>query len=278
MGPRDVIGLIVGTGRLPELIAEAVKARGHRLVCITIEANGAALTQLADHSYRTSFVEVERMRSILQRHGVRRVVLAGRVPRTRLIAEGDAAFRARLKQLPDRRDQTAFDLLAQLLAEVNITVVSPLEFVGELTVDAGPLTRRFPSPAEWRDIHLGMSVARALAAMDVGQTVVVKEGVILAVEAAEGTDATIQRAARMSEGIRVIKAARPTQDDRFDLPAVGLHTIEVLTTARASVLALEAGHTLMLDRSQCLAAADDAGIAVVGVERPATDFPLNPPS
>jgi DUF1009 family protein len=123
-----------------------------------------------------------------------------------------------------------------------------------------------------------MPVARAVAALDVGQTVALKDGVILAVEAAEGTDATIQRAGAMVEGIRVIKAARPKQDERFDLPTIGAQTIDVLVSARAALLAVEARKTLLLDPKQTLAAADAAGIAFIGVEPSIHEASVGTPS
>ncbi len=279
MDTREVIGLIAGSGRLPELLAEAVKARGHRLVAVTIEGDGSSLAEIADHSYRIAFGQVDEIRSLLQAHHVRRAMLAGRVPRVLLVHGGDPTTRQALASLGDRRDHAALKLVARLFAQSGITVVSPLEFVADLVAPAGVLTRRAPSDEEWADIRFGMTVARAVAALDVGQTVVVKDGVILAVEAAEGTDATIQRAGAMIEGTRVIKAARPWQDDRFDLPTVGLQTVEVLTTAHASALAVEANRTLLLDRAQTLAAADAAGIALVGVEAQSLEpQKLSPPA
>lgn len=268
MGPREVIGLIAGTGRLPEILADAVKAQGHGLVCVIVQDDPRTPYDLpvADYRYRVPSMQIERIRTILQSHGVRRALLAGKVPRTLLVDGGDAAFRDGLARLGDRRDHSALRLIAEFLAEIGISVVSPLEFVRDLVVEAGVLTRRAPTHAEWDDVRFGMPVARAVASMDVGQTVVVKDGVILAVEAAEGTDATIQRGGGLIAGVAVIKAARPHQDERFDLPAIGTQTIEVLRAARATVLAFEAGRTLLLDRTQSLAAADDAGIAVVAVE------------
>ncbi len=266
MESRQVIGLIAGMGRLPEILAEAVKAKGHGLVWVTVSGEEPSASRIADYTYRTTFGELDGVRSILQTHHVRRVLLAGGVPRALLVGSGNTALGQELARLGDRRDQPVLVLFAQLLAQIGVTVISPLEFVRELVVEAGVLTRRGPSEAEWADIRFGMPVARAVAALDVGQTVAVKSGVILAVEAAEGTDATIQRAGSLVDGVRVIKAARPSQDERFDLPTIGTQTIEVLKTARASLLALEAGRTLLLDRKQTIAAADAAGIALVGVE------------
>lgn len=269
MGAGEIVALIAGAGRLPVILAGAVKARGHGLVCVTVEGDGRAVEQIADVAYVAAFGEIERIVSILRSHQVRRAMFAGRVSRARMVGEGDAAFRRGLLSLGDRRDQTVFQrVVIDFLARHGIEVISPLEFIGDLLVREGVLTQRAPSEAEWEDIRTGMTLARSLAALDVGQTVVLKHGISLAIEAAEGTDATIRRGGEMVEGTVVVKAARPHQDDRFDLPTVGRQTIETLQTAHASALALEASRTLLLDRDDCLAAADRAGIAIVGIELP----------
>ncbi len=265
-GRRDAIGLIAGGGSLPLELANAIKARGHPLVCLALEGADPALARLADHSYTIRFGQMEEAVAALQRHGAERVVMAGRVSRTDLLERGDALFRRLLAEASDRRDQSVFVRVAARMGELGLNVVSPLEFVPELAVASGVLTRRAPTADEWKDIGLGMSVARALAAQDVGQTVVLKRGVILAVEAAEGTDATIRRGAAMAAGAVVVKAARPEQDPRFDLPAIGTHTVALLEEVGAAALAVEAGRTLLLDRPQAVEAAERAGVAIVGVD------------
>lgn len=263
---RDAIGLVAGGGSLPLVLAKAVKARGHPLVCLALEGADSALLPLADHSYQVQFGQIEEVIAALKRHGARRVLMVGRVSRTDLLDRGDAVFRRWLSGAPDRRDQTVFLRGLQRLRDLGVEVASPLEFAPELAVPAGALTRRVPTETEWDDIRLGISVARTVAALDAGQTVVLKRGVILAVEAAEGTDATIRRGGSMAVGSVVVKAARPDQDPRFDLPTIGVQTIALLQEVSATVLAVEAGKTLLLDRATALAAADRAGIAVVGVE------------
>jgi len=262
------IGLIAGGGGLPLLLARAVKSRGHLLVCLALEGADPALTRLADHVYQIRFGQMGDAVAALQRHGATRVLLAGRVSRTDLLDGGDALFRRVVAEAADRRDQTVFTQVLTRMRDLGIEVLSPLEFAPDLAVPSGVLTRRSPSDEEWADIRLGMVVARTAAALDVGQTVVLKRGVILAVEAAEGTDAAIRRGGTMAEGVVVAKAARPAQDLRFDLPAVGAQTIALLQEVGASALAVEAGKTLLLERTDALAAADRAGIACVGVDLP----------
>ncbi len=265
-GGREATGLIAGSGSLPVALATAVKARGHVLVCLLLEGADPALTHLADHVYRIQFGQLEDAIAALLRHRALRLLVAGGVSRTDLLERGDALFRYSLGDLRDRRDQTVFVHMAARMRELGLEVISPLEFVLDLVVSPGVLTRRAPSADEWDDVTLGMTVARALAAQDVGQTVVLKRGVILAVEAAEGTDATIRRGGAMAKGSVVVKAARPQQDVRFDLPTIGAQTIALLAEINAAVLAVEAGKTLLLDRSQALATADRAGLAIVGVD------------
>lgn len=265
---RGAIGLIAGGGRLPLLLARAVKSRGHPLVCLALEGADPALPHLADHTYHIRFGQMEDAVAALRRHGATRVLMAGGVSRADLLDRGDAQFRRVLAGAADRRDQAVFVQAEARMRDLGIEVLSPLEFAPDLVVPPGTLTRRGPSGEEWADVRLGMLVARATAALDVGQTVVLKHGVILAVEAAEGTDAAIRRGGSMAEGVVVAKAARPAQDPRFDLPAVGAQTIALLAEVGATVLAVEAGKTLLLERADALAAADRAGIAVVGVELP----------
>jgi DUF1009 family protein len=183
-----------------------------------------------------------------------------------LLKQGDAMYQRSMGELRDRRDQVVFTHLTARMRELGLEVISPLEFVPDLAVSPGVLSRRVPTDDEWDDVVLGMTVARTLAAQDVGQTVVLKHGVILAVEAAEGTDATIRRGGAMASGAIVVKAARPKQDARFDLPTIGAQTIALLTELHAAVLAVEAGKTLLLERSQALATADQAELAIVGVD------------
>jgi DUF1009 family protein len=267
-GPRgqEVTGLIAGRGSLPVELASAVKARRHLLVCVALEGADAALERLADHIYQVRFGQMEEAIVALRRHGATRVLVAGGVSRMDLLKQGDAMYQRSMGELRDRRDQVVFTHLTARMRELGLEVISPLEFVPDLAVSPGVLSRRVPTDDEWDDVVLGMTVARTLAAQDVGQTVVLKHGVILAVEAAEGTDATIRRGGAMASGAIVVKAARPKQDARFDLPTIGAQTIALLTELHARVLAVEAGKTLLLERSQALAAADQAELAIVGVD------------
>ncbi len=262
----EVTGLIAGRGFLPVALATAVKARGHLLVCLALEGADSALRRVADHVYDIQFGQLGEAITALRRHGATRVLVAGGVSRTDLLKEGDALYERSMGDLRERRDQTVFVHLTARMQELGLEVTNPLEFIPDLVVPPGVLTRRAPTNEEWDDVGLGMTVARALAAQDVGQTVVLKRGVILAVEAAEGTDATIRRGGAMARSVIVVKAARPKQDARFDLPTIGARTVALLAELHAAVLAVEAGKTLLLERPQALATADGARLAIVGVD------------
>lgn len=269
MGGRDVIGLIAGEGDLPVLLAQAAQAAGHRVLAITVEGDGAALGRVADESHRAGFGEIRRILELLAAGGARRVLFAGTVSRARLVGEGDEAFRTLAGASGERGDQTVFEVGLRLLERAGIAVASPLEFLGHLRVEEGVLTRSAPTEAEQADVQLGMRVARTAAALEFGQTVVLKAGVVLAVEGAEGTDETIRRGGGFVRGVVVVKTARPRQDERFDLPAIGPRTLAAMADAGGRVLAVEAERTLLLDREESLRLADRSGIAILGVRIPA---------
>ncbi len=185
----------------------------------------------------------------------------------RLSADG-SDLRGFLEQLPDRGDQNVLDALARRLAAHGIRVLDQLSYVPDLVPRPGLLAGPALTPAEEGDVRVGLAVARTLSAQDVGQTVVLKSGAILAVEAAEGTDATIRRGTAMTPGAVVVKVSRPHQDPRFDVPTVGPETIEIMRVGRARVLAIEAHRTIVLEEPQLAARAEAAGVSVLAVEAP----------
>ncbi len=260
------VGLIAGSGRLPELLAEAVKTQGRFLVVLTLEGTSSAAARFADHSYRVGADDLQRMLALLGEHQVRELVFAGNVPRITPIDRVAASFRTMAAAGPQASGQRLFQRGIALLAERGITVRGPLDVRPDLATPPGVLTERGPAADEWDDIRRGMAVARILAGEEIGQTVALRRGVVVAVEAAEGTDAAIHRAGTQTGGAVIVKAARPQQDLRFDLPTAGPVTVDVMRAAGASALALEAGRTLLLDREAAIAAADAAGLAIVGVE------------
>ncbi len=239
------------------------------LLCVQVTGNSSELREIADWYHRLAFGAWMEGLELLRRHGISRIQLAGVITREEVLASplDDLAGQA-IGRLADRRDQALFQQLAGLLGMLGIELLPQTAFAPELLAPPGALTAREPSAEEWDDVRLAVRVAAGLAALDVGQTAVVKRGIVLAAEAAEGTDAAIRRGGAMSEAVVVGKVSRPRQDARFDLPAVGLDTLHVMREAKAAVLAVETGRTLMLDRAEVVALADAAGIAIVALEKP----------
>lgn len=273
-GSDRAVGLLAGRGLFPEVIAEAIKARGLPLVCVQVAGKSEALSSMADH-YR--LCEPGALREVIetfQSHRVEGLLVAGQFPRAELLAEGDPLREEVLRAAPDRRDGALLSCLAALLAERGIGLLDQAHYVGDLLAPPGVLTSRAPTSEEAADLAFGRSVARRLADLDVGQTVVLRRGVILAVEAAEGTDLTIRRGGAMAQGVVVVKASRNNQDPRFDIPAVGPETVAVMREAGASALGIDARRTLLLHRERLIASADQAGITIVAADAPPLGTPV----
>jgi DUF1009 family protein len=181
----------------------------------------------------------------------------------------DATALKILATLPDKKTDTILAAVADAFQRDGIRFLSSLTYLADLLAGEGPLTRTRPDRAQKRDIAFGFKTAKAVAGIDVGQTVCVKDQVVLAVESIEGTDACVRRAGEFQPGFTVAKVAKPRQDLRFDVPVIGERTLAALKNARAAVLAVEAGKTLFFDRAKVLAGADAAGLVIVGVKDPA---------
>jgi DUF1009 family protein len=273
--PDSVVGLIAGAGAFPEVLAGAVKSAGRTLVCVQVAGEAGALAAIADHYQRLPAGAMRDVLGTLSAHAVREVLVSGQFPRTVLLARGDAMRDAVLHGSPDRRDARLLERLAGVLAELGMILIDQPRFVRELLPSPGVLTARPPTPEEAADIAFGRSVARRLADLDVGQTVVLRHGIILAVEAAEGTDATIRRGGAMTPGAVVVKASRNHQDPRFDIPAVGPDTIAAMRDVGARALCIDARRTLVLHRERMIPSADDAGITVVAADAPPLGTPVD---
>jgi len=263
------IGLIAGNGTFPLLFARAAKGEGFDVVAVAHQ--GETPVELADCVDHLTWIKVGQLDTIIrtfQAHGVRRAVMAGGIHKAALLEhfapdERGQRFLARLTQWSD---DTLLRGVAEELEGEGIAVVESTLFLTSLLTPEGPLTARRPDAAEWRDIEYGLAVAKGIGAWDVGQTVVVKSRMVLAVEALEGTDAALRRGGGLGRGGAVaVKVSKPKQDLRFDVPAVGPATAAVCGDAGIAVLALEAGRTLLLERAALVAAADAAGLAIVGV-------------
>lgn len=270
-GPAtDALGLIAGNGRFPFLVAAAARARGLRVVAIGLrEETDRELEAAVDELHWVGLGELGRAIDALQGAGVSRAVLAGQVQHRQIFAgiRPDLKLMGVLARLAFKNTDSLIGGVADALERHGIRVLSSTELLQEQLASAGAMTRRQPTPAEREDVAYGVRIARVLTGHDLGQTVVVKQRAAVALEAMEGTDETIRRAGRLAgAGCVVVKLAKPRQDPRFDVPVVGEGTLASMSEAGAAVLAVEAGHTLLLERRHFLERAEAAGMCVFGVE------------
>jgi len=263
------IGLIAGNGRFPLLFAENANRLGYRVsaVALTGEAD-PSLERAVDRIHWVALGQLGRLIKAFKQDGVRQAVMVGGVKKTHLFSNirPDLRSLALLRRVTVPKDDMLLRALADELEGEGIRIRESTFCLEELLVKEGKLTRRGPTRREWHDIEFGWEAAKAVGRLDIGQCVVVKDRVVVAVEAVEGTDEAIRRGARLARGgAVVVKRFKPQQDRRFDLPAVGPGTIQAMFESGASVLAIEAGKALFLDRAEAIAAADKARIAIVGI-------------
>ncbi len=264
------LAVIAGAGQFPFHVAREAKRQGRRVIAVGIRGwADPALAGEADVYEELAVGQLAQLIERLQAHGVREAIMAGQVTKAVLLDPRhafDADTRDVLRQAAERSAGALLGAIGQRLAGAGITLLDSSTFLRAALCPSGPLTPMAPTAAQREDIAVGLRVARALAALDVGQTVVVKDRVVVAVEALEGTDAAIRRAhALAGGGLVVVKTAAPHQDRRFDLPVVGPDTLTTLKEAGVACLALEAGTTILLEREALIACAGAAGICLVGV-------------
>lgn len=278
LNSRSKLGLIAGNGRFPFLVLDAARAQGFDVIVAAIkeetfreiESHGAAAV------HWLSLGELSKLIEIFKCEGVSRAIMAGQVKHKQIFSSirPDWRLAKLLLNLSTRNTDALLGAIAKVLADEGITLENSTALLEPLLARPGVLTRRSPSDQESKNIDYGRSVARHLAQFDIGQTVVVAEAACVAVEAMEGTDATIERAGRimasldsaastLSRALTVIKIAKPNQDMRFDVPVIGVRTIDVMRAAGASCLAIDAGKCLLLDGDAVIRAADEADIAIV---------------
>ncbi|HET6428130.1 MAG TPA: UDP-2,3-diacylglucosamine diphosphatase LpxI [Phycisphaerae bacterium] len=272
----ESIGVIAGSGRVPILVAEGIRRAGSSLVVVGLRGQAdPALRAMADQFAWAGVVRVGRWIGLLRRHGVRRAVLVGGVKK----ADMYAPFRL-LRYVPDfralklwyrttrqdHRDSAILLAVADELASEGIELMSSVEYCQEHLAGEGLMTRTTVPAKAAGDVEFGFRIARRSAELDIGQSLAVKEGEIIAIEAIEGTDRMIARAGELCRtgGWTLVKVARPNQDMRFDVPTIGMETIRNLRAAGAVCVVLEAGKTLIVDKPDTLKLADEFGIAVLG--------------
>ncbi len=260
-------GLIAGNGDFPFLVLEGARSRGIDMAVIAIrEEASPSLERVARRLHWVSLGELSRTIELLHQEGVKRAVMAGQVKHNKIFSaiRPDWRLAKLLFSLPSKNTDSLIGAVARVLEDEGIELVDSTKFLGPLLPAPGVLTRRAPDELEAADIAYGRDVAQRIAALDLGQTVIVRELACVAIEAMEGTDETIERAARITGGQRlvVVKVSKPQQDMRFDVPVVGLKTIEVMRRSHATALAIDASRTLLFDRDDLIRAADQAGIAI----------------
>lgn len=268
-------GLIAGNGRFPFLVLEAARSQGIDMAVIALREEASPdLEGLARRLHWVSLGELGRALDLLHREGVTHAVMAGQVKHNKIYSSirPDWRLAKLLFSLPRKNTDSLIGAVARVLQSEGIELVDSTAFLRPLVPEPGVLTRRAPDERERADIAYGREIARQIAGLDLGQTVVVRDQACVAVEAMEGTDEAIARAARLASGrpLVAVKVAKPRQDMRFDVPVVGLRTVEVMKEANVTALAIDAGRTLIFDRPGVVAAADAAGIAM---EAFATDVP-----
>lgn len=274
---KEKLGLIAGNGKFPFLVLDAARAQGYDVVVAAIkeetfpeiESKGTAVHWL-------SLGELSKLIETFQREGVRRAVMAGQVKHKQIFSSirPDWRLAKLLLSLTTRNTDSLLGAVAKVLGDEGITLEKSTWLLEPLLVKAGVLTKRAPNEQEIKNIEYGRGVARRLAQDDIGQTVVIAESACVAVEAMEGTDATIQRAGEimrslhgdastLSRALTVVKIAKPNQDMRFDVPVIGVKTIEVMQSAGATCLAIDSEKCLLLDGNAVVEAADHASVAIV---------------
>ncbi len=274
------LGIIAGNGRFPILVAKEAKKEDYRVVVCAIEQEAEpSLVDFSDAFRWMKIGEMKRLTNFFAAEGVHEAVMAGKVEKVRLFKENvrlDLDMMAILVKLKDHKDDSLLGGIADYLFKKGVTLQDSTFLLKHLMPGAGVLGKRSPSKAILENINFGFEMAKKISGADIGQTVVVKNKVVLAVEAIEGTDEAIKRGAELGRGkIVVVKVAKPNQDMRFDVPAVGLKTLEGLIAARAEALAFEANKTLFIGQEIFVEKANRAGIVLYGIEEKLTETKIN---
>jgi len=263
------VGLISGMGELPKAIALDAKARGYRVVAVALEPLAdPALSDIADEIRWINVGKLGAIIKYLKRAGVTKAVMAGKVPKS-LLYEGkiipDVKAIKLLFSLKDRRDDSILLAITGELEKEGISLLKTTDFCAGLLAPEGVLTKKSPSGGELKDISFGWKIAKEMGRLDIGQTVVVKNRAVMAIEAIEGTDEAIRRGGRLAgPGAVVVKVAKPHQDMRFDVPGAGTDTLRAMIEIGAAVLAVEAEKTILIGKDRLIKEADRAGISLVG--------------
>lgn len=252
------------------LFAGAAKKRGFYIVAVAVKGDtSGALRKYVDKIYWLGLGEFSKLFELFKREGITKVVMAGQISPRRLFSKEvgrDEELRNLLESVKDKKADTIFGAVALKLKEYGLELLDSTTFIEEFMPLKGTLTKREPDSHEWEDINFGLTLAKQIAALDIGQSVIVKDKAVVAVEALEGTDNIVRRAKVIARNEFVlVKVSKPNQDKRFDIPVVGLATVRNLAAACAKCLAIEAGKTLFIDMEEAIRLADKKGISIVAV-------------
>ena len=268
----ETLGLLAGIGHLPVDVAQSAKKLGYKVLAIAVVADtDPELPDNADVFYTINVGKAGKILQTLKRHDVKNVTMIGKVTKEVLYKSGaiipDLTTIRLLSSLPDRKDDTIMNAIVKLIEDAGMHVMDQTVLIQPLLPEPGILTRRKPTEQEWKDMQFGFRVAKELGRMDIGQTVVVKNQAVMALEAIEGTDACILRGGFLGKGgVIVAKTAKPAQDNRFDMPSVGTTTLTSMIHAGATGIVIEAGRTLLVDRKRTLAMAEEKDITIVSMD------------
>ena len=263
-------GLIAGGGSFPILTLKAARAAGHKMAVVAVKEEAAPeVEELADSCQWVSLGQLSKLIETFRAEGISQAVMSGRIQHKQIFSaiRPDLRLLKLLNSLRRKNTNSLLGALAQVLEDEGISLLDSTHFLSSSLAGAGPNGRRKPSKGELSDIAYGREIAQALAGFDIGQSVVICEQACVAVEAMEGTDLLLERAKALSNARRLtlVKVAKPNQDMRFDVPVIGPRTIRKMRAANATAVAVDAAKTLLLEKEQLLADADQAGIAVYGL-------------
>jgi len=267
MESQSTIGLIAGKSQFPSLVIQGIHQAGHNVVAVGFKGHTQDnISRLSNSFLWLQIGQLGKMIRFFKRLSVRYIIFAGGINKPRVIdLRPDFKAAKLLFQTHSKSDNNVLQLLVQTLEKEGFQIISPFEFIPELKTPSGILTHRSPTVQENKDIEFGWPLAKRFGSMDIGQCLVIKKQIVVAVEAIEGTDSTIKRAGELvGQDCVVLKIFKPGQEEHVDQPAIGKETIETMIQAKASCLAIESGKSLFFDRDQSIQMANQAGISIVG--------------
>ena len=266
----EKIGLIAGNRKFPLILSQAARQKNYSVVALAVKGETSPqLKAYVDKIYWIGLDEFSKIFAIFKSEGITKLVMAGQISPRRIFSKEtykDQELSRILSSIKDKRADTIFEAIAERLLKEGFELMDSTIFLEEYLPKKGTLTKKEPSFKMWEDVYFGFDMAKGIGFLDIGQAVALKNKVVVAVEAIEGTDNLIRRAGKIAkDGVVIVKVSKPHQDKRFDIPVVGTNTVKNLIKIKAACLAIEAGKTLFIDRESSIALADKAGLSIVAV-------------